>query len=222
MLSIDIVSDVICPWCFIGHKRLDQALESLPAHAGGIPPGSPGPLETKVTFHPFLLDPSIPPEGADLRARLRAKYGGDPEKMFANVEAAARSAGIALDFAKVRRTPPTIPAHTLLRHALERGTQRALVDAFFRAYFLEGKDLGDVSVLAGVASQHGFDAAEAARLATDETELDATRAEAQEMVSRGIQGVPFFVFGGKVAVSGAQPPEVLRGAIAKALAQPAT
>jgi predicted DsbA family dithiol-disulfide isomerase len=207
MLSIDIVSDVVCPWCFIGHKRLEQTLESFPT-----------PPETKIVFRPFLLDPSIPPEGADLRARLRAKYGADPDKMFANVEAAARSAGIPLDFAKVRRTPPTIPAHTLLRHAIAKGTQRSLADAFFRAYFLEGKDLGDTDVLSSIAAEHGFDREEARALATDRSELAATRAEAEEMRSRGISGVPFFVFGGAVGVSGAQTPDVLRAAMAKAMA----
>jgi predicted DsbA family dithiol-disulfide isomerase len=207
MLSIDIVSDVICPWCFIGHKKLEQALEAFPE-----------PIETKVVFHPFLLDPSIPPEGADLRQRLRAKYGADPEAMFERVEAAARSVGLAVDFAKVRRTPPTLPSHTLIRHALEKGTQRALVDALFRAYFMESKDLGDVAVLSSIAAEHGFAPAEATRLATDKAELDETRAEANAMAARGIHGVPFFVFGGKVAVEGAQSPETLRGAMAKAMA----
>jgi predicted DsbA family dithiol-disulfide isomerase len=206
MVSIDIVSDVICPWCFIGQHRLTQALASLPE-----------PVETTITFHPFLLDPSIPPEGADLRERLRAKYGHEPTKMFANVEAAARSAGIALDFAKVKRTPPTLPAHTLIRHALEKGTQSALADALFSAYFLEGLDLGDVTVLASVAAKHGFSADEATRLATDKGELEKTKAEAADMVTRGIHSVPFFIFGGKVGVAGAQPPEVLQGALAKAM-----
>jgi predicted DsbA family dithiol-disulfide isomerase len=206
VLSIDIVSDVICPWCFIGHKRLEQALASFPA-----------PIETTVVFRPFLLDPSIPPEGADLRERLRAKYGGDPQTMFANVEAAARSSGIPLDFSKVKRTPPTIPAHTLLRHALAKGTQRAMADAFFRAYFLEGKDVGNTDVLAGIAAQHGFDSEEARRLAMDGDELAATRAEAEQIRARGISGVPFFVFGGAVGVSGAQTPEVLRAAMERGL-----
>jgi predicted DsbA family dithiol-disulfide isomerase len=206
MLLVDVVSDVICPWCFIGTRHLNRALESLP-----------GPVETKVVFHPFLLDPDTPPEGADLRQRLRAKYGRDPEQMFATVEAAARSAGISLDFAKVRLTPSTVPAHTLLRHARERGTQRALAEALFVAYFLEGKDLGDAVVLSRIAALHGFDAREAALLVADGTELDKTRASAKEMARRGITGVPYFVFGGSVGVAGAQPPEVLREAMAKAI-----
>jgi predicted DsbA family dithiol-disulfide isomerase len=205
MLSIDIVSDVICPWCFIGVRRLDQALDSLAER-----------VDAKVAFLPFLLDPGTLAEGADLRERLRAKYGGDPEKMFERVEAAARESGIPLDFSKVRRTPSTIAAHTLLGHALAKGTQRALAGALFDAYFLEGRDIGDSSVLGGIAVAHGFERDEAIQVVTDATELARTRAEAAANAARGIRGVPFFIFGGHLAVSGAQSVEVLRGAIAKA------
>jgi predicted DsbA family dithiol-disulfide isomerase len=205
-LTIDVFSDVICPWCFIGARRLDQALEPL---ARNEPDG----VRAHVTFRPFLLDPSTPPEGADLRARLRAKYGADPERMFANVEAAARSSGIPLDFSKVRRTPPTIAAHTLLRHAAARGTQHDLAVALFEAYFLEGKDIGDPAQLAAIAARQGFDDDEARLLAADDRELRATRLEADDAVARGVRAVPLFVFGGRTKLSGAQPPDILRQAI---------
>jgi predicted DsbA family dithiol-disulfide isomerase len=211
-LAIDVFSDVICPWCFIGARRLDQALEKLKGEA-------PDRVSARVTFRPFLLDPSTPLEGADLRARLRAKYGGDPERMFANVEAAARSSGIPLDFSKVRRTPSTIAAHTLLRHAIARETQHDLAMALFDAYFLEGKDLGDPAQLAAVAAEHGFDADDAVTITTDERELRKTRHEAGDAVGRGIRAVPFFDFGGRATVSGAQPPDVLREVIVKAIDQ---
>ena len=207
-LDIDIVSDVICPWCFIGSRRLEQAL---------APP--PEGIEVGVTYRPFLLDPSTPKEGADLRERLRAKYGADPEKMFASVEAAARSSGIPLDFSKVRRTPSTIAAHTLLRHAIDKGTQAALARALFEGYFLEGRDIGDADVLAAIAGAHGFEADEAIRLVRDEGELARTREEAGEAAASGVRGVPFFVLGGRLAVSGAQSVEVLRGAIGRAIAE---
>lgn len=170
-----------------------------------------------MTYRPFLLDPSTPKEGADLRERLRAKYGADPEKMFASVEAAARSSGIPLDFSKVRRTPSTIAAHTLLRHAIDKGTQAALARALFEGYFLEGRDIGDADVLAGIAGAHGFEADEAIRLVRDEGELARTREEAGEAAASGVRGVPFFVLGGRLAVSGAQSVEVLRGAIGRAI-----
>jgi predicted DsbA family dithiol-disulfide isomerase len=208
-LAIDLVSDVVCPWCFIGARRLDETLAGLPAESSAI-----------VTYHPFLLDPTTPPQGADLRARLRQKYGGDPERMFATVEQVARASGIPLDFSKVRRTPPTIGAHTLLRQAIGKGTQRALASAFFEGYFLEGLDLGDRAVLAAIAGPHGFDGDEVSRVLDDEDELALTRSDADAAVASGIRGVPFFVFGGRVAVHGAQAVEVLRAAIARARSEP--
>ncbi len=204
-LPIDVVSDVVCPWCFIGHRRLQQTLGALP-------------IEARVTFRPFLLDPTTPPEGEDLRERLRRKYGGDPDKMFARVEQAARSSGIELDFSRIRRSCSTVDAHTLLRHAIGRGTQSALADALFTAYFQEGRDIGARDVLRALASQHGFTAEEVDALLSDPSERAETRAEAEGMSAQGISGVPFFVFDERLAVSGAQPPEVLRGAIEQALA----
>jgi predicted DsbA family dithiol-disulfide isomerase len=205
MISIDIVSDVICPWCFIGARRLDQAIASLTE-----------PLATEVSFHPFLLDPTTPPEGADLRARLRAKYGVDPEGMFARVEAAAHASGIPLDFRKVRRTPSTVAAHSVLREARAKGTQRALAGALFDAYFLEGRDIGDPGTLASIAAAHGFAEEEVLALVRSPEALAQTRADAQSAAAQGVTGVPFFVFGGAVAVSGAQSADVLRGAIEEA------
>lgn len=207
-LTIDVVSDVICPWCFIGTRRLDEALAGLPD------------VEAVVTFHPFLLDPSTPAEGADLRERLRRKYGGDPEKLFARVEEAARAAGIPLDFSKIQRTPHTVAAHTLLRLALEKSgpkTQHALARALFEAYFLQGLDIGRFDVLATLAERHGLDADEARAFLADENELAATRQQASAMAAQGIGGVPFTVVGKRVAISGAQDPATFRAAIEQAL-----
>lgn len=204
-LSIDVVSDVVCPWCLIGVHRLEQALEALPD------------VEAEVRFHPFLLDPSTPDEGVDLRERLRAKYGIPAERMFGRVEAAARESGIPLDFTKVTRSVATVRAHTLIRHALARGTQRALKKALLEAYFLEGRDVGDVDVLADIASHHGFDEDEARALVSDDEELRATRQAASRMASQGIDGVPFFILDQRLALSGAQPVETMKAAIARAL-----
>jgi predicted DsbA family dithiol-disulfide isomerase len=205
-LTVDVVSDVVCPWCLIGTRRLQQVLSERPD------------VTATVTFHPFLLDPSTPDAGGDLREHLAKKYGADPDKMFGRVEAVARETGIPLDFAKVRRFAPTVRAHTLLRHADEKGTQVALVNALFEAYFLEGKDIGQATVLAQIASSHGFTADEATALLASDAELQATREEAASAAAQGITGVPFFVFGGKFAFSGAQPKEVFAQAIEKALA----
>jgi predicted DsbA family dithiol-disulfide isomerase len=205
-LDITIVSDVICPWCFVGTRRLSQVLESMSDV-----------VEPRIAYHAFLLDAGVPPEGADLRERLRRKYQVDPELMFRRIEAAAHATGIPLDFTRIRRTPSTIPAHTLLRHARERGTQPALSDALFTAYFLEGQDIGDPAVLAALATPFGFDASEAARLVTNADELARTRDEAESAAQQGVRGVPYFVFGGKTGFSGAQAPEVYRAAITQAL-----
>lgn len=203
-LSIAIVSDVVCPWCLIGTSRLEKALEAFPD------------LDVDVSYLPFLLDPTTPPEGADLREGLKKKYGGDPDAMFGRVEAAARETGLALDFAKVRRSVNTVKAHTLLRHARAKGTQRALAKALFGAYFLEGRDVGSESVLLELATAHGFAQAEAEALLHDDAELAATREEAAGMAAQGIDGVPFFILGDRLAIPGAQPVEVFRGALERA------
>lgn len=206
-LEIDVVTDIVCPWCLIGLRRLTQALEALPE------------VEAELRFHPFLLDPTTPDEGRDLRETLRAKIAGPVEPMFERVEAAARESGIPLDFAKVARSPSTLRAHTLARHAATRGTQQALTSALFDAYFLEGRDVGNLEVLLELASAHGFEADEARALLADEDELRTTREHAASMAGQGIRGVPFFILGGRLALSGAQPVETMKDAIERALAE---
>ena len=202
--TIDFVSDVICPWCFIGLRRLEDAL------------AEEGAADTPIAFHPFQLDPSTPEEGVDLRERLAGKFGADPEAMFRRVESAARESGIPLDFGKVRRSANTLKAHALITRALDKGTQHALAKALFEAYFLEGRDVGADAVLVDIASAHGFERSEAERLLADRDALDLTRAEAAAMSRQGIRGVPFIIFGGKLAVSGAQPTDIFREAFRRA------
>ena len=180
------MSDFVCPWCFIGTRRLEQALAGK---------------EAEVAYRPFLLDPRIPAEGVDLRENLRKKFGRDPEGMFGRVEAAARETGIPLDFAKVRRYPSTVHAHALVRRTKD---PRVLANALFEAYFLQGRDIGSPEVLAELAGGSA---------AVEESELEVVRQEAREASQEGITGVPFFVFDGKIAVSGAQPQEVFRKAL---------
>jgi predicted DsbA family dithiol-disulfide isomerase len=208
-LVIDVFVDIVCPWCLIGIRRLDQALASV---AEGT--------RVTVRHHPFLLDPSTPPEGMNVAERLRQKYGVDPRAgMQQRVEALARSSGIDLDLRKQERMYPTAAAHTLVRHAAARGTQRELAAALFDAYFLEARNIGDPDVLVELATRHGFDADTARSLVSDEAELATTRRHARSAAQAGIDGVPFFVFNQRVAVSGAQPVEVFRDAITRALNQ---
>ena len=201
-LEIDLFSDIVCPWCFIGSHRLDQVL--TPAD------------DVVVNYRTFMLDPSLPPEGDNIRERLRRKYGVEPERAFATVEAAARESGLALDLSKQTKMYRTESAHTLLRHALAKGTQRALARALFEAHFVEAKNISDIDTLAGIATRHGFEADEAVRLLGDPDERTLTQEEARNASEGGINGVPFFVFGGRLAVSGAQPISVLRAAIDRA------
>jgi len=203
-LQIDVFADVVCPWCFVGHVRLERVLADL-----GCP--------ARVSHHTFMLDPNTPPEGSDIPARLRRKYGVPPEQLWARLEAEARKSGLELDLSRQRWSYPTARAHTLLRHAVDKGTQAALVRALYRAHFEDARNVNDPDVLAEVAGTHGFTADEVARLTSDERELAETRAEAQAAAGAGIDGVPFFVFGERLAVAGAQPESVLRDAIEQAI-----
>ncbi|MFO1414538.1 MAG: DsbA family oxidoreductase [Burkholderiales bacterium] len=210
--TIDVVSDVVCPWCFIGKRRLEAALAQLRAAEPDLP--------VTVRWHPFELNPDLPPGGADRRAYLEAKFGG-PERareIYARVRAAGETVGIPFDFDAIERQPNTLLAHRLIAWAQSRreGDADALVEKLFRAYFLEGRYVGDRDELARIATAAGFDPDDArAFLASDA--LAAETAAAEERVRQmGISGVPFFIFDGKTAVSGAHEPQTLLEAIAQA------
>ncbi len=206
MLAIDVFSDVVCPWCYLGTERLAQTLDHL-----GLADSA------TVRYRPFLLQPDTPPEGVNVHERLQRRYG-DLRVLLARVEGAARESGLALDLSKQPMSYPTVAAHTLLRHAAGRGTQQSLARALFHAYFDDALVISDPIVLAEIAGAHGFEPAEAARLATDASELAKTRREAAGAAERGITGVPFFVFNDRFTVPGAQSETVLRSVIEKAQA----
>jgi predicted DsbA family dithiol-disulfide isomerase len=211
-LAIDLFSDVVCPWCYIGSAHLDAALAQLASDG----------ITATVAHRPFLLDPTTPPEGAGLVERIRRRYGGEPRAIFSRVEEAGRAAGLALDFTRTTRTYNTIAAHTLLRHAEPRGTQRPLAQALYAAHFRDARKISDPDVLSDIAAPHGFDRDEVRRLATDAAERERTVAEATAAAARGIRGVPFFVFDRRLAVSGAQPVPTLVAAAREALRTSAT
>ena len=202
-IQIDVVTDIVCPWCFIGIKRLHKVL----AETG---------TEALILHHPFFLDPAVPPEGIDVAEKMRKRFGGDPAPMFARVEAEARKSGIALDLSKQPRMRPTAAAHTLIRHALDKGTQDALATALFEAHFIAARNIADPDVLAEIGAQHGFTSDEARRLATDAAELEITRQQAADAAQGGISGVPFFVFNRRLALSGCQPEDVFEQALVQA------
>jgi predicted DsbA family dithiol-disulfide isomerase len=161
-MTIDVFSDVVCPWCFIGTQRLEQVLAARN-------------VDADVRYRTFLLDPTTPEEGRNVPEMLRKKYGADPAKMWARVEGEARKSNIELDLSKQPMMYPTIRAHTLLRHALPLGTQRALAKALFQAYFVDAKNIADPAVLVELATAHGFTKERATELLADETELAITR-----------------------------------------------
>ncbi len=206
---VNLVADFVCPWCLIGSTRLDQAIAEL-GKTVLLP-------EVRVVHQPFLLEPDAPAEGRNLRAHLRAKYGADPETLFTRVAEAAKDSGILLDFSRVETIPSTLKAHALAQHALDVGTQRAFVKDLYEAYFSEGKDLGSDDVLLAIAERHGLGADTVKAILSDPGEIAETRAESRAAREQGITGVPFFVFDGRFAVSGAQPVAILVEALRRSL-----
>lgn len=204
-LVIDVFSDVVCPWCYIGLTRLEQVIGKCVARR--VLPTPP-----ELRLHPFELAPGTEP-GTDLKAELARKYGADPTSMFARVEQAGAEVGLKLHFGERPLTYPTLRAHTLLRHAAPRGIALALKYALFRSYFEQSGDIHDVHALDALAQQHGFVAGEGERLVLDASELAITRAELAEAQRLRISGVPFFIFDSRFAVSGAQPAAVFEEAL---------
>lgn len=201
-IVVDVYTDLVCPWCFIGTERLDRAIASSEVGARVV-----------LRHHAYLLQPETPADGVDIAAYLRDKTGREPGEAFRRVEAVARESGIALDLSKQPRLYPTIGAHALLRRAAERGTQRALERALFRAYFQDALDLTKVDALVAIAMKHGFSEEEARRIVKDPAEHATVRGETRDAAARGVRGVPFFVFPGGNALSGAQSEESLRSAL---------
>ena len=211
MLAIDVYSDVVCPWCYLGTERLAQTLDAM---------GIAG--ETSVHYRPFLLSPDTPPEGVNIHERLKRRYG-DLRVLLQRVEGAARDSGHRARFVEAtHELPHPARAHTLLRHADKRGTQREHgTRAVPRLLRRRSAHISDsFTVLADVASQHGFDADEVVGLVkANRASFRSPRAAKQQAAAeRGITGVPLFVFGERYTVSGAQSVAVLRSVIQKAQA----
>ncbi len=203
MARLDIISDPICPWCYIGKANLDRALESRPDHP------------FQVEWHPFQLNPDMPPEGMDRRAYLETKFGGrdNAVRVYGRIAEAAEAAGVEIDFKRIARTPSTLDAHRLIHWAGLEGRQTAVVSALFRAYFREGRDIGDRDVLTAIAEAAGLDPAMIARLLDSDADRDDIRARDAHARARGVSGVPTFIVAERHAVSGAQPPELWRQVI---------
>lgn len=197
-IKLDIMSDPICPWCYIGKAHLDRALEAHPDHP------------FVIEWHPFQLNPDMPARGMDRRTYLETKFGGKDGavRAYAPVVEHAEKAGLKIDFEGMKRTPNTLDAHRLIHWAGIEGKQTAAVSSLFKAYFVETRDIGDHDVLADIADSIEMDASVVRRLLASEADRDDISARDAHSRQMGIKSVPTFIVANQHAVPGAQPPEL--------------
>lgn len=210
MLKIEIFSDAICPWCFIGKRRLEHALQSL----------DPG-VHPQIAWRAFELNPAMPKDGTARKAYRIRKFGSleKSQALESQVARAGEEQGIAFNFDAIERTPNTVLAHQLISFAGEHNLQDSVVERIFRAYFLEGQNIGDVDVLTGIATAAGIDREIANDVLRNDRALDSVRSDEERARRLGISGVPFFVVNERYGVSGAQPPDALTAVFQQALAE---
>jgi predicted DsbA family dithiol-disulfide isomerase len=208
-LGIDIISDVVCPWCFIGKRRLEAALELYRQRR----PEAPAP---QIVYHPFELNPDIPRAGIPRADYIAKKFGARGYSAHDRLLHAGAQLGIAFAFDRIARQPNTLAAHALIERARERGVQGAVKEALMKAFFVEGLDLTDTGTLVRVASEAGLDRKEAEAALADEQLRRAVAEEEDRARAMGVSGVPFFIFNKRLAVEGAQPPEALLEAMLEA------
>ena len=199
--TIDVVSDVICPWCFLGKRRLDVALAAMDK-------------DVFIRWRPYMLDPTIPPQGLDREQYMLNKFGAERLKTIHDpLIEAGKEIGVPYNFDLITRTPNSLDAHRLIRwaHTVERQTE--MVERLFMAYWSEGKDVGDRDVLAQCAGEAGINAQQIRELLDTNQDVEETNAEIQHATNIGVTGVPTFILGQSYALVGAQSPEVLADAI---------
>lgn len=199
MIRIDIVSDTVCPWCYIGKRRLEKAMAERPLY------------RYQVSWRPFQLNPDLPAGGMSRDDYLHAKFGGADRasRVYSAVIQAGREEDLHFDFAAVGRQPNTFDSHRLVRWAASAGVQNEVVEALFSRYFIDGDDIGDQTVLLRVAADCGMDSGLVADLYRRDADAEIVRNEEAVARKMGINGVPCFIVDGKYAVSGAQDPTVL-------------
>ncbi len=198
-LSIEVVHDLVCPWCYLGTRRLLRTVRRRPD------------LLVDIVWRPFLLNPDMPRAGMARSDYVVRKFGGEDRarRLYRSIADVGQAEGLMFRFDRVRRTPSSVDAHRLVRWATRFGRADAVVEALFAAHFSDGRDLGDVAVLAAVALSCGMDPVAARAMLLSEAELDAVHADNLRAHRLGINGVPCFVIGGRHAIAGAQEPEVI-------------
>lgn len=208
MLRIDVISDVICPWCYIGKRRLEKAIAAL----NGL-------TEVQLRWLPFQLNPSMPKEGISRKDYRIRKFGSWERslELDAQVVAAGLMEGIHFAFDRLERTPNTVDAHRLIWLAGKHGIQNAVVEALFRAYFTEGRDISKRQIIIDVVAEAGLDRGHAERLLNTNEGLEAIQEAAAQARRLRVEGVPFFVVNGTQSLSGAQHPDALLAAFNQAL-----
>ena len=196
-VRLDIFSDPVCPWCYVGKANLDRALADHPEHP------------FVIQWHPFQLNPDMPSEGVDKRAYLEQKFGGKArvDAVHERLREVARGAGVDMDPDKPRRIPNTLNAHRLIHWAGIEGVQQAVVDALMRAYWVQGRDIGDLPTLADIAGENGMDREATLRLLQSDADADDIAARDADARHKGVTAVPTFLIAQQYVVSGAQPPE---------------
>jgi len=210
-MQIDIVSDTVCPWCFIGKRKLEKALAMRPD------------IAFDVKWRAYRLDPNVPREGVDRRAYMKAKFGDGPRVsgMSDAIKAAGDAERIAFAFDRIEKRPDTTDSHRLVRWAASSGKQNDIVERLFKAYFEEGRDIGDRSVLKAVAAEAGMDAELVDELLAKDSDRELIEQEDALAHQMGISGVPTFIFNNKYLISGAYDPDRLVRVIDKAQAEAA-
>ena len=209
-LNIEIISDVVCPWCYIGKRRIEAALELYARE-------NPGAEKPSVTWRPFQLNPEMPAAGMSRQEYVTQKFGASRAKdIYSRVTGVGAEVGIPFAFDKIARQPNTLAAHSLIGLAGSAGLQGQVKEALMQAYFIDGIDLTQTENLVAIATFAGLDQAAVEKCLADPQSREAVEEEDQRARAIGVQGVPFFIFNGKVAVSGAQEPAALLDAMRQA------